>query len=107
MAALSEASLFGDDLPEPEPPKRAAKKATPKPPRQPTAKELRERAPEIKNRAPEKKEMDPGLATLLKSLAQHDMLSPEDMDKHSDLIESVLSKSSRDRMKDWRARHGR
>lgn len=108
---MSEISLFGEDMPEPEPPqprKRAAKKAEPKPPRKPTKKELRERAPDVQRRAPEviPDAEDDELAHVVKLLAESDLLAYDELEKYSDIVEPVISKESREKMKGWRGRYG-
>lgn len=106
---MSEESLFGDELPEPVPVKRVPKKAATKPPRAPSKKELRERAPEIQHRAPaksESQEEEDEAANLIRLLAQNDMLADADLDKFSEIVEPVIGKASRERMRDWRHKHG-
>lgn len=105
--SAEEFSLFGDEPVSPTPaPKRHVTKPEPKP-RQPTKKELRERAPAPRNRAPKKIEPEPDneLDEVVRIFAAYDMLAPEELEKYSDAVEPVISKESRDNMRSWRERN--
>lgn len=99
--------LFGDDPA----PARPAKKAPAAPVRKPTKRELREAAPPPRNRAPVKPQAPAGesedaeLHGLVRLLAGADMLAPEELEKYSEVVEPVISKTSRDEMKNWREEH--